>query len=99
MKKTLALALAAVSLSLALCGCGDYRTEPDNAGREPEIVATPSPVLPEISPMITPDVNDGIVKDKDGEIEDHDTGKGTDTNSVKKPSVTPAAPSAEPNKP
>ena len=69
MKKTLVLALAAASLCLALCGCGDYRVEPDNSVKEPDIVSTPSPMLPEISPMITPDVNDGVVKDTDGEIE------------------------------
>ena len=96
-KKTLVLALAAASLCLALCGCGDYRVEPGNNMKEPDIVSTPSPMLPEISPMITPDVNDGIVKDTDGEIEDHDTGSTPGSNTTKKPAASPVAPSSEPN--
>ena len=99
MKKTLVLALAAASLCLALCGCGDYRVEPDNSVKEPDIVSTPSPMLPEISPMITPDVNDGIVKDTDGEIEDLDTGSSTGSNTTNKPAASPAVPSSEPKKP
>ena len=98
MKKTLVLALAAASLCLALCGCGDYRVEPGNTMKEPDIVSTPSPMPPEISPMITPDMNDGIVKDTDGEIEDHDTGSSTGSNTTNKPAASPAAPSSEPNK-
>ena len=90
MKKTLVLALAAASLCLALCGCGDYRVEPDNSVKEPDIVSTPSP-------MITPDVNDGVVKDTDGEIEDHDTGSSTGSNMTNKPAASPVAPSSEPN--
>ena len=98
MKKTFVLALAAVSLCLALCGCGDYRVAPESGAKEPDIVSTPSPMLPETSPMITPDVNDGIVKDTDGEIEDHDTGSTPGSNTTKKPAASPATPSSEPNK-
>ena len=83
-------------LCLVLCGCGDSRVRQDGIEVEPDSMVTPSPMLPEVSPMVTPDVNDGIVKDTDGEIEDRDTGAGVGTDTTKTPDMTTTSPSPQP---
>ena len=96
MKRTIVMVLAAACLCMVLCGCGDTRVRQDDMGMEPDIIATPSPMLPEVSPMVTPDVDDGIVKDTDGEIEDNDTGTGIGNDTTKTPGMTATSPSPQP---
>ena len=57
MKKALACILSLMLLSTALygCGCSDRKTEPDMYS-------------PQISPMPSPDTDNGIVNDDDGFI-------------------------------
>lgn len=81
--KILCLLLAAL-LCLALCGCGSYGTQDGRRPGEMEI-------LPDTSPLIDPDMDDGVVHDHDGIIEDHDTGNGHsgDPDSMTSPSPMP----------
>lgn len=60
MKKKIICLACAVLLSLSFCACGQDRsgTRPSN-GME---------ILPETSPMISPDPSDGVVRDQDGII-------------------------------
>lgn len=54
-------------LCALLCGCGSFRDELP--------VHTPAAtmdLLPEISPVLTPDMQDGLVTDRDGVIGDRD---------------------------
>jgi hypothetical protein len=72
MKKYLACLLAIMLLSFSLAACGDSNM--DNT-----IIASPSPsaahtATPSASPYISPDVDNGIVNDDDGIIDDNDTG-------------------------
>ena len=96
MKKHIAYTLIAALLCLALCGCGNQ-----NPGQEdPMVVGTP--VVPEmspiISPMITPSLDDGIVKDDDGVIEELDTGTGQNRKDDKATDKTFISPSPKATK-
>ena len=62
MKKFTACVLILVFVSALLVGCGDM-----NRDGEMDVIETPI-----ISPIITPDVEDGIVDDRDGLIRDND---------------------------
>ena len=96
MQKPIAYTLIAALLCLALCGCGNQ-----NPGQEdPMVVGTP--VVPEmspiISPMITPSLDDGIVKDDDGVIEERDTGTGQNRKDDKATDKTFISPSPKATK-
>lgn len=81
MKKKLICLFFALLLSFSLCACGENRMDGSRPSNGMEI-------LPESSPMVSPDGIDGIVRDQDGFISDGDTGSGT---------VSPSpAPSASP---
>lgn len=80
MKKLIAYAMSAAMLCTLLCGCGS-----DQYGNGGAFTTTPSVApqqdttsVPTVSPMLTPDVEDGIVNDRDGIIEDNNgTGSGS----------------------
>jgi hypothetical protein len=61
MKNKIIFILIAAFLCMALCGCGMDRTgnRPGTNDRD---------VLPDVTPMISPDVDDGVVNDHDGII-------------------------------
>lgn len=90
MKKSFSYVMIAAMLCLALCGCGNQ-----NSGRDDMVVGTP--VVPEMTPLVTPmptpDVEDGIVEDKDGMIEDNDNGRDTKTGNEKSSERTAVSPS------
>ena len=67
MKRTICFACVFAVLCTLLCGCGSFRDELP--------VHTPAAtmdLLPEISPVLTPDMQDGLVTDRDGVIGDRD---------------------------
>lgn len=71
MKKYIAL-IAAALLILSLAGCAD-------GGVDDNMLTSPVPTaMPSASPYVSPDMSDGEVKDKDGIIEDRDTGGNND---------------------
>ena len=82
MKKTTVYILLAVVLALSLCACGNDSMDND-AGLLPDAVPTESPVIstvpdagtvPNAVPDDIPTADDGIVKDRDGIIEEEDNG-------------------------
>ena len=80
MKKLIAYAMTAAMLCTLLCGCGS-----DQYGNGGAYTGTPSVApqqdttsVPTVSPMITPDVEDGIVNDRDGIIGDNN-GTGSES--------------------
>ena len=90
MKRSIAHVFISAMLCLALCGCANR-----NLGKDDAVVGTP--LIPEmspiISPLITPDPEDGMVKDEDGRIEEDDTGldKQKDKDRTQnKPAVSPS---------
>ena len=71
MKKYIAI-IAAALLIFSLAGCAD-------SGRDDKLMTSPVPTaMPSASPYVSPDMSDGEVKDKDGIIEDKDTGGRSD---------------------
>ena len=66
MKKPAAYILTAVVLLSSLSGCGRTGEEYDPAAAPP---ATATPII------VTPDPQNGVVRDEDGIIEDRDTGR------------------------
>ena len=83
--KAAALLLIAALCAAALCGCGSLRDD-----RPTQAPAATSDLVPEISPMLTPDMNDGIVKDEDGMIEDNEPIGTAVPSASPKPSASPA---------
>ena len=82
MKKRLLCMFLAALFCLALCGCGEARRDGGRGDGAMDI-------LPEVSPMISPDANDGRVTDGDGVI---GNGAGADsgqTGAVPSPSTSP----------
>lgn len=74
MKKSFAYLAAILLLLLCLSGCG-------NSNMDNTVGVSPVPTaLPSASPYASPNVNDGVVKDRDGIIEDRDTGGAYDDN-------------------
>ena len=88
MRKTITVIGALLLLSALLCGCGSLRMN-DHDGI-PESPVLPTDLLPEMSPLISPDIEDGTTGDTDGIIERTDN-PGTE------PSASPS-PSAEPKR-
>lgn len=82
MKRTVSCLLIAACCCLMLCGCGAGDERLDEM-----VVGTP--IIPETSPIVTPmptpDVEDGVVKDGDGLIEDGDTGRVKAPEASKRP--------------
>ena len=72
MRKTIVLMLCAAMLCVCLCGCGSR-----DQGNNDLVIGTP--VVPEmtpmVSPIITPDMDDGYVDDTDGLIEEKNEDK------------------------
>lgn len=75
MKKLMVCLIIAAVLTAALCGCGSDMVDDGSYNA----VATPSVTA---APDMTPDIEDGIVTDRDGMIEDNDVldGTGSDRN-------------------
>lgn len=70
MKKTIVYILVAAILTASLCACGSSGTLDD-----PGYNSTDRPgAVPSSVPDMTPDVNDGIVNDRDGMIDSGDNG-------------------------
>ena len=92
MRKTIVYALCAAMLCVSLCGCGNQ-----SQGRDDMAIGTP--VVPEmtpmVSPMLTPDPRDGYVEDKDGIIEENETGHDRPTSGEAKNGKTTVSPSPE----
>jgi len=97
MKRALVCVMLAGCLCLGLCGCGamDRRTD-DMVFETPLIPQTTVEPLPLPDVMETPDANDGYVRDEDGKIEEHDTGRET-PRTTPRPDATQESPSPEPN--
>lgn len=70
MKKSIINIAFALALSALLCGCGADRTVDGTAG-DAAASASPMPAVT-ATPMVTPNVDNGIVEDKDGVIDDTD---------------------------
>ncbi len=83
MKKLILLALALVLSCLVLCGCGGLRGETPMQTQMPTM-----DLMPEISPVLTPDMDDGLVTDRDGLIEDREPGVSAAPSM--RPSASPA---------
>ena len=83
MKKLFVIIMATAMLSAALSGCGS-NVEDDN---KMEIIPD---TIPSVSPYVSPDMEDGVVKDEDGLIEDEDTGSGKDKDDKTYTSPSPA---------
>ena len=70
MKRRIVYSLCAAMLCAVLCGCG-------NQGRGQDDMVVGTPIVPEttplVTPMITPDPEDGYVEDEDGFIEEKET--------------------------
>lgn len=64
MKKSIAYIVFTLALALALCGCGEDKTVVT-----PDVTVRPTATAA-VSPIISPDVEDGIVGDTDGVIDD-----------------------------
>jgi len=69
MKKYLAYVLTVLALSCTLCGCGNGRTDSDKVFESPII-------------EMENDIDDGIVNDKDGIIDDDKSGNAGTNNST-----------------
>ena len=93
MKKTIVCFLFAACVCLSLCACGGMDTGRDNAVMDlPEIPQATTEVLPEIKPVATPEANDGVVTDRDGVIDERDSGTETrsgDNRETEPPASTP----------
>ncbi len=85
MKRAIILVCVLATICAALCGCGSLRDD-----RPTQAPAATSDLVPEISPMLTPDMNDGIVKDEDGMIEDNEPIGTAVPSASPKPSASPA---------
>ena len=72
MKKSFAYLAAVLLFVLCLSGCGNSSMD-NTTGVSP---------VPTASPYASPNVNDGVVKDRDGIIEDRDTGGAYDDNDI-----------------
>ncbi len=92
MKKKLFCLAFALLLGLTAAGCGMDRTDERPAGGVE--------ILPESSPIVTPDMSDGEVRDRDGVIGNGEQGGSKPSPSASPmPSVSPmptTAPSASP---
>lgn len=69
MKKAIIHIALVLALAFSLCGCGNAKDKNDLVDN---IVPTalPSPTVT-VTPMITPDVDNGVVTDGDGVIDDN----------------------------
>lgn len=88
MKKAIISICAVLTLAFTLCGCGAAK-DTDNVLP----TATPVPTVT-VTPMITPDIDNGVVTDEDGVIDgdlapDSVAGEGDAT--IEAPKVTDAA--------
>ena len=100
MKKNFCL-IFALLLCLALCACGMDRSD----GRP----GSGMDILPDVTPMASPDLNDGSVQDGDGIIGNGEGGAGATASPMPSATTTPGqnspmpttapttAPSASPN--
>ena len=73
MKTKVLCILFAVLLCVALVGCGSNQM--DNGGHRDDMN-----ILPDVSPMISPDPADGVVNDQDGVIGNGQHGADSDNN-------------------
>ena len=69
MKKWIACVLAVSALSILLCGCGAGMDGSNAVVETPWVSVEPSMTM---SPMQTPNAEDGIVDDRDGFIDETD---------------------------
>jgi len=93
MKKTIVCILFAACVCLNLCACGGMDTGRDNAVVDrPAAPQATTEVMPEILPVPTPDVDDGVVKDDDGVIEERDTGTARSDTDKTRDTEQPASP-------
>lgn len=68
MKKAMIHIALVLALSFSLCGCGNAKEKNDLVDN-PVPTTLPSPTVT-VTPMITPDVDNGVVTDGDGVIDD-----------------------------
>ena len=92
MRKKLFCALCAAMLCAVLCGCGNQNQRHDDM-----VIGTP--VVPETSPVVssmpTLDPQDGYVDDKDGIIEEAETGRDEKTGGKTNDGKNTVSPSPE----
>ncbi len=80
MKKNLTLIFALI-LCLSLCACGMDRSD----GRP----GSGMDILPDVTPMVSPDLNDGSVQDGDGIIGNGEGGAGATASPMPSATTTP----------
>jgi len=83
MKKKILCVMMALLLCASLCACGDMRQ--DSATRNDDM-----DILPDVSPMISPDRQDGEVTDGDGFIGNGENGTSPSPASVSTPMPSPS---------
>lgn len=69
MKKAIIHIVLVLALAFSLCGCGNAKDK-NNLVDNAVPTALPSPTVT-VTPMITPDVDNGVVTDGDGVIDDN----------------------------
>ncbi len=69
MKKAIIHIALVLALAFSLCGCGNAKDKNDLVDNTVP-TALPSPTVT-VTPMITPDVDNGVVTDGDGVIDDN----------------------------
>lgn len=85
MKRAIIFVCVLTLVCTVLCGCGSFRD------RQPmQTPAATADLIPEVSPMLTPDMNDGVVKDEDGLIEDNEPTGTAAPSASQRPSASPA---------
>ena len=85
MKRMIIFVCVLTLVCTVLCGCGSLRD-----GQPMQTPAATTDLIPEVSPMLTPDMNVGIVKDEDGMIEDNEPLGTALPSTSPKPSASPS---------
>lgn len=68
MKKNIVHIAMALALSLMLCGCGSVKDDSLVDNTVPTVLPSPTATT---APIVTPDVDDGVITDGDGIIDDN----------------------------
>ncbi len=90
MKRSIVFICTVALLCMVLCGCGSSRDR-DMAQQSPSVTID---LIPDVSPVVSMDPDDGYVQDQDGMIEEHDTGSqdaGIAPSASPKVSTSPSA--------
>ena len=85
MKRAIIFVCVLTLVCTVLCGCGSFRD------RQPmQTPAATMDLIPGASPVLTPSVDDGVVKDENGVIEDNEPTGTAAPSASQRPSASPA---------